>query len=103
ADAMDQGHRRPRFVAEPGVAPSHHRDQHGIKLESLPGQPILDAAAVAFAASAVENSVAHEVAQPRAQDVAGDSDALLKLVKAVASEKRLAQYQHRPALADHRQ
>ena len=42
ADSMDQGHRRPRFVTEPGVAPSHHRDQHGIELESFPGQPILD-------------------------------------------------------------
>src|SRR5258707_7240362 len=103
AGAMYQRHRRPRFVAEPGVAPSHHRDEHGIELESLAGQPILDAAAVALAASAIEDSVAHQIAQPLAQDVARDSGSILKLVEAMASEKRLAQYQHRPALADYRQ
>src|SRR5260370_33698910 len=55
ADAMYQRHRRPRFVAEPGVAPSHHCDEHGIELESLAGQAILDAAAVAIAACAIED------------------------------------------------
>src|ERR1700722_8312422 len=99
-DAMYQGHRRSRFVAEPRVTPSHHRDQHGIEFESLARQPIFDATAVTFAARAIEDAVAHQVAQPRAQDVARNSGALLKLVEAVASEKRLAQYQHRPALAD---
>src|SRR5260370_19423099 len=88
-DAMYQGHRRSRFVAEPGVAPSHHRDQHGIEFESLPCQAILDATAVAFAARAIEDAVADQVAQPRAQDVARDSGALLELVKAMASEERL--------------
>src|SRR5271170_1135203 len=103
ADAMYQRHRRPRLVAEPRVAPSHHRHQHGIEIDSLARQAILDAAAVAFTARAIEDSVAHQVAQSRAQDVARDSRALLKLVEAMVSEKRLPQYQHRPALADHRQ
>src|SRR5260221_4386608 len=99
---MYQCHRRPGFVAEPGVAPSHHRDQHGIKFEALPGQPILDRATVAFAARTIEDSVAHQVAQSRAQDVARDSSSILKLVEPMASEKRLTQYQHRPSLADYR-
>src|ERR1700691_1549850 len=103
ASTMYQRHRRPRFVAEPGVAPSHHRDQNRIELESFPGQPILDASAVAFATCAIEDSVAHQVAQSRAQDVTRDAGALLKLIKPVPPHKRLAQYQHRPALADHRQ
>src|SRR3984957_17173288 len=100
ADPMYQRHRRSGFIAEPSITPSHHRDQNRVEFESFPGQPILDAAAVAFAARAIEDAVAHQVAQPRAQDVARNSGALLKLVEAVASEKRLAQYQHRPALAD---
>src|SRR5208337_1821524 len=103
ADAMYKRHRRTRFVTEPRVAPSHHCDQHGVELESFAGQPILDPAAVALTARTIEDSVAHQVAQPRAQDVARDSGPLLKLVEAMASEKRLAQYQHCPALADYRQ
>src|SRR5208282_3582877 len=66
ADAMYQRHRRPRFVSEPRVAPSHHCDQDGIEFESLPGQPILDAAVVALTTRAIDDSVSHQVTQPRA-------------------------------------
>src|SRR5271154_3725458 len=66
ADAMDERHRGAGFVAQPGVAPSHHRNEDGIKLEALARQAILDAAGVAFAAGAIEDAVAHEIAQARA-------------------------------------
>src|SRR5271170_6631389 len=66
AGAMDEGHRGAGLVAQPGVAPSHHRNEDGIKLEALARQAILDAAGVAFAAGAIEDAVAHEIAQARA-------------------------------------
>src|SRR5580658_11062431 len=73
ASAMDQCHRRARFVAQPGVAPSHHRDEDGVEFEALARQAILDAAGVAFAAGAIEDVIAHQVAQPRAEDIARDA------------------------------
>src|SRR5271170_2848824 len=101
AGAMDEGHRRAGLVAQPGVAPSHHRDEDRVEFEAFARQAILDAARVAFAAGAIENAVAHEIAQARAEDVARDAGGILKLVKAMAAEKGLAQDEHRPSLADY--
>src|SRR4029077_17051932 len=90
-------------VAQPGVAPAHHRSEYRIEIEPLLGEAVLDTSVVTAAAHAIEDSIADQVAQPRAQYVARDTRPLLKLVEAMAAEKCLAQNQHGPSLANHRQ
>src|SRR5579885_242370 len=103
ASAMHQRERGPFFAAQPGVAPSHHREHHRIQVHPLFGQAVFDPGVFVLAFGAFENLVGHQGAQPGGEDIASNPGITLELIEAVASQKRLPQDQHRPSLADYGQ
>jgi len=51
----------------------------------------------------LENAVFHQGSQPRAQDVARDSEPLPEVIEAMCAREDLAHDAERPAFAHHRQ
>ena len=100
--AMEQFYRRPTLARHPPVAPSEHRNQDRIEVESLCREPILDVIAGRSIFDTFENSVTDQGSEPRAQDIARDSGTRLEFVETAPAQKSLAQDKHRPSLTHDR-
>lgn len=100
--AMDQFDWRTAFRRHPPIAPAEHRNQDRIEIETLAGKPVLDVIAGRHLLDTFEDSVTDQRSEPRAQDIARNSDLRLEFVETAPAKKRLAQDKHRPSLAYHR-
>ena len=75
-----------------------HRQQHRLQFETFLCQHVFETAR--FDGPLLENALADESIEARAEDVAGDAQTLLKLFEALLAEERFAKDQQGPALAD---
>src|SRR5204863_18378 len=84
------------------VAPLHQRDEHGIKVQALVGQPVLVTAALPMllVRDLPQQALVHQPRQPVAQDLPGRLGAALHVVEAADPVEHLAQYEEGPLLAD---
>src|SRR5436305_384775 len=81
------------------IAPLQQRDDHRPEVDAFVGQPVLVALGTLLVATALEDALLDEPLQPRLQHVARDAEAALEVVEAADAEERVAEDEHRPALA----
>jgi hypothetical protein len=82
-------------------APVHDRQQDGVEVEALRGQPVLEPLRPLLIALAPEDPLQDEGVQAVGEDVARDAGVSLQLLEPAHAEEALAQDEQRPALADH--
>ena len=100
---MDEFHRHARALSHPAVAPPDHRHDHWIEVKSFFGEPILESMGVLFVLNSAQNSVAHQLTQAVRQAMRREPQILLNRVKPADAQEEVADDQHCPAVADHRQ
>jgi hypothetical protein len=70
ARLVDQLDRRPRLAGGVAVAPLHERDQDGIQVPSLVGEPVLEALRALLVGAALEDPLRDQPLEPVGEDVA---------------------------------
>ncbi len=98
---MHELDRRPLGAGHPAIAPTRQRDDYGVEIASFRGQPILETTRAVLVRHPVEDAVLGELAQPVGETVARGAQVLLEILEAPYAEEGVAQYQQRPAVADH--
>ncbi len=83
-------------------APLHQAEQDGIEVESLLGEPVLEALRPILIFAAFEDPVADERLETVGEDVPGEACIPLELAEAANAEEALAQDEQRLAVADDR-
>jgi DNA polymerase III delta prime subunit len=85
------------------VAPLHQREEGNAEFAPLCRESILEALGTLAVADAVEDALGHETVQAVREHVAGNAEACLQLIEAVAAEDDVANDEQRPPVTDHLQ
>jgi hypothetical protein len=84
----------------PPVPPATESHQNVEQILAFLGQPILVTRRSLLVEASVENSGLDQSREPVGENVAGDSQILLKIVKSPNAQEGVAQDQHCPLIAD---
>jgi hypothetical protein len=91
--------RIPRRI--PGVSPSPHSNEDIVKISPFLGQPVFEARGVILVENRGEDFRLDQLREPLGEDVAGNSQVLLKIVEPANAQKGITEYEHGPAIPDH--
>ena len=80
------------------ITPVGHRQQHWLQIEAFAGQHVL--IATTFEGAFLEDTFVNEFAEARGEDIAGNTQAVLKLIEPPGAEERVPEDQQRPAITD---
>src|SRR5208282_5850888 len=103
AVSMDQLDRRSIRSRHPSIAPSEQRNHHRIEVDALFRQAIFEAPRAILILHARKNAFPDQLGKPRRQAMTRHAQVFLKIREAANAQKRVANDQERPAIADDRQ
>src|SRR4051812_47834495 len=91
-------------VGEVAIAPLRDRDQHGVEVEALRGEPVLVAHPFAgvLVGLAPQDVLLDQEGEPAAEHLARDAGVPAYVVEPAYAVEHLAQHHERPALAEDR-
>jgi hypothetical protein len=97
---LDQ-HWRPGAAGEPGVAPSHERQDDRIQVATLVGEVVVRARGALLVGATLDQAVLDEGIQPVDEDVSRNPEAVSDLIEASPPKEEVADDEQRPPLSDH--
>jgi hypothetical protein len=101
AGPMDKFHWRSGASSHPAVTPPGHGGHQRIEIKPLVCEAILESTRVLFVLDTAKNTVVHQLAQAVRQAMRRELQILPNRVELADAEKDVADYKHRPAVADH--
>lgn len=102
ARAMNQFDRSTLGAGGPAVAPRHHRDDQRIQVPAFVCESILKAARTLLILNADEDAIIDQPSQTIRQPMRRHPKILEHAVEPPDAEEGVADYQHRPSIADDR-
>src|SRR3954451_20788910 len=100
AVAVQQGARRPGGRGVELVAPQHQVRERLPQRAALGGQAVLVARWALLVAAALEDALVDEALEAVGEDLLGEAEAPLEVLKSADAVEGVADEQHRPSLAD---
>jgi hypothetical protein len=97
---LDQ-HGRPGAAGEPGVAPSHERQDDRIQVATLVGEVVVRARGVLLVRATLDQAVLDEGIQPVDEDVSRDPEAVSDLIEPLPPKEEVPDDEEGPPLSDH--
>ena len=96
-------HRWPALVSVMRVSPMNQRQDHGIEVESLLGQPILITLGPFLIRNPIEHVIRNQTGEAFGQDATGNSKPALKFLEPSYFQKSFAKNEQCPAIAHDRE
>lgn len=100
---MLQDERTALRVGEVSVSPLQQAGDHGLQIQALTGQVVLEPRRVFLVLTSFQHAVLEQALEARCEHVARDAEMLLHLVESARTQEELAQDQQAPGIAEHLQ